>query len=565
MAASLVTDVNQWRGDGRTYEELCSGFQLRVPEFFNMAEATVTRHAGGLLADAPALICTPGTDGRETGITLSYRELDNQSNRFASMLQALGVRRGDVVVCYAEQGLHAALAHLAAYKLGAVIAPLSLLYGKDTLRHAINDSRSRLVVTTRSAWDAVPGLRDALPCLETVVVAGGAHDDEIDSDRFWDYSPLSAIARTSANDPALLLYTSGSTGLPKGILHAHRLILGYLASVSLFYELQMDEPGQVLWTPSDWSWIAGIVNVQMTGWFFGHTVVAGQGRFTPEWVFDFLASQGVTHTFLTPTALKRMAQVPNPRDRWPALRLRAIGTGGEPCPAAVLDWAASALQVPVNEFYGLTEVNHLVGNCSQLYPARPGSMGRVYPGHHLVILDDEGQPVNAGTPGQIAAQRDDPTLFLGYWNQPERTKAMFQDEWVLTGDYARADAEGYFWYEGRRDDLIKSAGYRIGPAEVEDTLVSHPSVEEAAVVGVPDAERGQAVKAYIKLAKGYLAGEPLAEELRQFVKNNLAVYKYPRLVEFVESFPLTSTGKISRKELRAKSVCAAATPSHPAR
>lgn len=548
-ANPYVTDVNAWRSSSQPYEELKRKFKIEAPEWFNMAEHTVGRHATGRRADDVALVCHGSA---RPHLAFTYKELDDHSSRFASLLRTNGVRRGDVVVCYAEQSLVAALTHLAAYKLGAIIAPLSLLYGRDTLRHAIRDSAASVIVTTRSAWDALPGIADDLPDLRTIIVADGAHHGEICAEDYAGHPPISEPERTRASDPALLLYTSGSTGLPKGILHAHRLVLGYLASVSMFYQLQMREPGQVLWTPSDWSWIAGIVNVQMTGWYFGHTVVAGQGRFTPEWVFGFLAEHGITHTFLTPTALKRMAQLADARQRWPSLKLRAIGTGGEPCPSAVLDWADRALEVPINEFYGLTEVNHLVGNCRSLYPVKPGSMGRAYPGHELAILDDNGLPLPPGAVGQIAARRDDPTLFLEYWNQPERTAAMFSGDWVLTGDYAKVDTDGYFWYEGRRDDLIKSAGYRIGPAEVEDALVTHPAVEEAAVVGVPDPDRGQVVKAFVRLAPGTLPSDEIAEELRAHVKTNLAAYKYPRIIEFVERFPLTSTGKISRKDLRAR-------------
>ncbi len=520
-------------------------FELRVPARFNMAEATVGRHARGALENHVALVDTRPEPARR----LTYAELDREAGRCASFLRKLGVTRGDVVVCYAPQGVEAALTHLAAYKLGAIIAPLSLLYGRDTLRHAIHDSGACVVVSTRGAWDAVAGLQEEL-ALKQLVIAGGAKAGEVDFDSYAACEPLPAPVDTAAEDPALLLYTSGSTGMPKGILHAHRLLLGYLASVSLFYELQMREAGQVLWTPSDWSWIAGIVNVQLTGWFFGHTVVAGQNRFTPEWAFDFLARHGVTHTFLTPTALKRMAQIEGPRVRWPALRLRAIGTGGEPCPGAVLEWSDQVLQIPINEFYGLTEVNHLVGNCRRLYPARPGSMGQAYPGHQLAIFDESNTPLPANSMGQIVVHRSDPTLFLGYWRQPERTAAMFSGDWVLTGDYASVDADGYFWYAGRNDDLIKSAGYRIGPAEVEDSLVRHPAVAEAGVVGLPDAGRGQVVKAFVRLAEGQTPSSELADELRRHVKENLASYKFPRLIEFVESFPLTTTGKISRKELR---------------
>jgi acetyl-CoA synthetase len=357
---------------------------------------------------------------------------------------------------------------------------------------------------------------------------------------------------TIGEDPALLLYTSGSTGMPKGILHRQGLLRGYLASVSLFYQMEMNESGQVLWTVSDWSWVAGIFNVMLTGWYFGHTVIAGGQRFTPEWAFSFMEKHGVTHCFLTPTALKRLAAVNQPCSQWTELRLRAIGTGGEPLPAAVLEWAKTEIGIPINEFYGLTEVNHLIGNCARLWPIRPGSMGRPYPGHTIEVIDPSGNLVPAGTVGEIVARADDPTLFIGYWKNPERTAAMRIGEWIRTGDFGHRDEDGYFWFKGREDDLIKSSGYRIGPAEIEDALVHHPSVAEAAVIGVPDAERGEIVKAFVRLSANAEASESLIRTLQTHVKANLAFYKYPRKIEFVDSFPLTSTGKINRKELRKK-------------
>lgn len=551
----LVSDVNQWRGHGVSLPSLIAGFEIRTPARFNMAAAAVARHARGGARDALALV-DGGYAGSGTPRSFTFAELDEHANRCAAFLRALGVGPGDVVIVYMAQCAEAALAHLAVYKLGAIVAPLSLLYGRDTLRHALLDSRAQVVISTRAALDTIAGLMEEVG-VARVVTAGGTVGEQIAFERYLDHAALAQCVDTAADDPALLLYTSGSTGLPKGILHAHRLLLGYLASVSMFYELQMREPGQVLWTPSDWSWIAGIVNVQLTGWFFGHTVVAGQAPFSAQWVFDFMERHGVTHTFLTPTALKRMAQIEHPHERWPSLRLRVIGTGGEPCPSAVLDWADTRLCVPVNEFYGLTEVNHLVGNCRQLYPVKPGSMGKAYPGHRLEIIDESGRALADGELGQIAAHRSDPTRFIEYWGQPERTQAMFLGEWILTGDFARRDADGYFWYSGRNDDLIKSAGYRIGPAEVEDTLIRHAAVAEAAVVGVPDAERGQLVKAFVRLVEGQAPSQDLVAELQAFVKASLAVYKYPRSIEFVSSFPLTSTGKISRKDLRRQSQAAA--------
>jgi len=530
-------------------------FDIPPVTHYNMAVDTVDRRAGGDRADATALVCDSG-DGNVA--QYSYKDLSVLSDRFALYLREHGVGPGDVVACYCGQGLATALTHLGAYKLGAIAAPLSQLYGPDAVAHVLSDCAPAVIVTERHLWDRIAAVRDNMARGTRVIVVGGVESGEssfeaalsIDAAGFaaWD---------TRAEDPALLLYTSGSTGMPKGILHRQSLLRGYLASVSLFYEMEMGDPGQVLWTVSDWSWVAGIFNVMLTGWYFGHTVVAGRTRFSPQWAFEFMERHGVTHCFLTPTALKRMAQLEAPRTQWPELRIRAIGTGGEPLPGAVLRWGEEQLGVPINEFYGLTEVNHLIGNCRRLYPIKPGSMGRPYPGHNIAVIDPHGEPLADGEVGEIAAWADDPTLFLGYWNQPDRTAAMRVGEWVRTGDFGHRDADGYFWFRGRDDDLIKSAGHRIGPAEIEDTLVHHPAVAEAAVVASPDADRGQVVKAFVRLLESDAAGPALADELQKYVKTNLALYKYPRRIEFVESFPLTSTGKINRKELRRREEIAA--------
>jgi acetyl-CoA synthetase len=257
---------------------------------------------------------------------------------------------------------------------------------------------------------------------------------------------------------------------------------------------------------------------------------------------------------MTPTALKRLAEVPSPRSRWD-LDVRVICTGGESLPGDVVRWAEVEFGIICNEFYGLTEFNHLVGNCEALYPIIPGSMGRAYPGRRVAIIDDEGNEQEDGIVGEIASWKtDDPSLFIGYWGQPGVPAKMQLGNWLRTGDLAKRDGQGYFWYQGRNDDLIKSAGYRIGPAEVEDSLVKHELVAEAAVIGKPDPERGAVVKAFVRLMPGVSASDELARKLKDHVKTNLAAYKYPREIEFVDSFPLTSSGKIRRGELRRREV-----------
>ena len=543
-------DLGRVLGSEISYETVVSNFEIPPVQAYNMAGDTVDRVAKGPNAESVALICD--YDNGEVR-SYTYRELSDLSNRFAAFLKSQGVEKGDVVACFCNQGIETAMAHLGSYKLGAIVAPLSQLYGPNAIDHVLRDCDAKVIVTERLLWQRVKSVGIESPSQRIIAVSGGNESGELSFEAALETSAEGFSAEpTTAEDSALLLYTSGSTGMPKGILHRQGLLRGYLASVSLFYQMEMNESGQVLWTVSDWSWVAGIFNVMLSGWYFGHTVIAGGQRFTPEWAFSFVEKHGVTHCFLTPTALKRLAAINQPRSTWPGLRLRAIGTGGEPLPAAVLEWAREHLDIPINEFYGLTEVNHLIGNCARLWPIKPGSMGRPYPGHTIAVLDDKGQPVPTGTVGEIAARDDDPTLFIEYWKNPERTAAIRVGRWIRTGDFGFQDDDGYFWYKGREDDLIKSSGYRIGPAEIEDVLVGHPQVVEAAVIGVPDEERGQVIKAFVSLVATTSASEQLARQLQEHVKTRLAFFKYPRIIEFVEIFPLTSTGKINRKELRRK-------------
>ncbi|MGE0726259.1 MAG: AMP-binding protein, partial [Alphaproteobacteria bacterium] len=347
----------------------------------------------------------------------------------------------------------------------------------------------------------------------------------------------------------ILMYTSGSTGLPKGLLHGHRILDAYMPTVRLFYNLEMGRPGLRFWTPADWAWVGGLLDLVLPALAEGHTVVSTAHRFDAPTAFETMARHGVTHSFMTPTALKRLAEIDDPRARWP-VALSTVCTGGESLPSEVVRWCERALDATCNEFYGLTEFNHLVGNCRALFPIRPGSMGRAYPGHRTTIVDEAGVEVAPGETGEIVAHRSDPTLFLGYWGQPGVPERLLLGDWLRTGDLARRDADGYFWYQGRNDDLIKSAGYRIGPAEVEDCLVAHPAVAEAAVVASPDLARGSIVKAFVRLRPGHAGDAAMVARLQDHVRQRLAAYKYPRAIEFVDAFPLTSSGKIRRGELR---------------
>lgn len=540
-------DESALRKVGYRFDPAKGLFQIPVPPQANIAADTVGRHARGARAHHPALVFER-TDGSVE--TWTFAELEGAATRLAASLARLGIGRGDRVAVHTGQRPETALTHLAAYKLGAVVVTLSQLYGPDTVRHILGDCRAGLIVTERAAWEPLRSIEQDLPVRPRLVFVDDGRGGE---PAFRDLASADATSfvatATASDDAALLMYTSGSTGLPKGLLHAHRILHAYLPTVRLFYNLEMDEPDLVFWTPADWAWVGGLLDLVLPAWAHGHTVVASQHRFDVEWAYDFMARHGVTHSFMTPTALKRLAEVAEPGRRW-KLRLRVVCTGGESLPGEIVRWSQERLGAVCNEFYGLTEFNHLVGNCLRLFPVRAGSMGRAYPGHATTLVDESGHELTPGEVGEIVAAADDPTLFLGYWGTPGIPNSLRLGPWVRTRDLAVRDADGYFWYQGRNDDLIKSAGYRIGPAEVEDALVRHPAVAEAAVIGSPDRTRGTIVKAFVRLHRGHVGSHGLVTELQDFVKKNLAAYKYPREIEFVGDFPLTSTGKIRRGELR---------------
>lgn len=526
------------------------GYEIVIPETANMAADTVGKHAK-IYPDRAGMVFE-GSD--HTIQSSSFAELDRDATRLAAGLAGLGIGKGDRVAIHTGLRPETGLAHLAIYKLGAIAVTLSQLYGPDTLAHVLDHAEACAIITQDQAWARYRGDPAMFPTLRHWIVVGETEGDEISFAAMLehdagDFTPV----ETTGDDPALLMYTSGSTGMPKGMLHGHRILQAYVPSLSLAFNLDRDDPNAVFWSPADWAWVGGLLDMLLIAWAFGHTVATSEHRFDAEWAFEFMARQKVTHTFLTPTALKRMAQVPMPADRW-GLSLRVICTGGEPLPGEVLRWAEEDLGVVCNEFYGLTEVNHLIGNCKALLPPRQGSMGVAYPGHGTTVVDDQGNEVAIGEVGEIVTRGDDVTQFLGYWKNPEKTSDLRLGPWLRTGDLGLRDEDGYFWYRGRTDDLIKSAGYRIGPAEVEDCLVRHPAVAEAAVVGSPDADRGAVVKAFIRLAEGHEASDALTAELQNHVKSNLAAYKYPREVEYVESFELTSSGKINRKDLRQREI-----------
>ncbi len=530
-----------------SYRKVYTRFQWHIPQHYNIGVDICDKHAGD--RQRPALICEQ-EDGQVQ--TYTFHDLRQLSNRFANTLTAHGMQAGDRLGILLPQSLETAIAHIATYKTGGVAIPLFTLFGTDALQYRLANSQARFVVTDQVNLEKILEIHSELPDLQTVFVTTGEAGGQVD---FWealkkgadDFDPV----QTRADDPALIIYTSGTTGPPKGALHAHRVLLGHLPGVEFPHNF-FPQTGDLFWTPADWAWIGGLIDVLFPSWHHGIPVLAYRARkFDPEFAFDLMARHRVRNAFIPPTALKLMRQVPRPKERY-EFSLRSVGSGGETLGEELLEWGQSSLGVAINEFYGQTEANLVVGNCADIMTIRPGSMGKQIPGHTVAIIDSAGRPQPPGTIGSIAVQRPDPVMFLEYWQNPQATADKYIGDWALTGDLGKKDEDGYIWFVGRDDDLITSAGYRIGPGEIEDCLLKHPAVSMAAVIGVPDEVRTQIVKAFIVLKAGLEGESRLENEIKEFVRTRLAAHEYPRLIEFTPGLPMTATGKIIRKDLRAR-------------
>lgn len=537
-----------------SYTDMRRAFKWHVPERFNIGAACTDPHPSHRLA---LLHVPPAGEPRR----YTFGALSKLTNRVANLLTGLGLERGDRVAVVLGQTPEVALVHLGAFKAGMVSVPLSVLFGTDALEYRLADSAARVVVTDAAGLQRLDALTDR-PELQTVLVV----DDEPRSDprvrSFWrlveDASDRPCDIVTNAADPCLILYTSGTTGPPKGVLHGHRVVIGQAPGFRLCHEF-LPQPGDLMWTPADWAWIGGLVNTLFLTLLHGVPIIAApRRRFDPEWALDLMAAHGVRNTFLPTTALRMMVDCSIP----PELDLRCMLAGGEPQEAGLLEAVRDAVGVTFNESYGQTEADLVVGQCASRWPARSGSMGRAYPGHNVRIASADGNLLGADEVGELVIEAPDPTVLLEYWNRPDATSDKFRGSWLRTGDLARVDEDGYFWFASRADQVIKSAGYRIGPSEIEECLVRHHAVASSAVVGAPDPVRGQVVMAYVQLKPGLHPSPELEKQLRAHVKQRLAAYEYPRLIEFVDGFPMTATGKVNRGVLREQAAAHAAAHSH---
>ena len=623
------------------YAALHQGFTWQVPEYFNIADVCCKRWAENSLKNqnTPNSVAIQAYKTPATSLFHTYLALKQAADALSHALTGLGVARGDRVAIVMPQRFETAVAYMAVFQMGAVAMPLSMLFGPEALQYRLADSAAVVAICDESSITNVTAARADCPALRTVLAVGQARGDV----QYDDLTPseLSKNAsagvfnaypaiKTKAIDAAILIYTSGTTGPPKGALLPHQALIGnlpgFVCSQNWFgFDGQRNAASKaVFWSPADWAWTGGLMDALLPTLYFGRPIVAFNGRFSPQTAFELMQNCGVTHTFLFPTALKAMMKAyPQPRQHF-QLQLQGLMSAGEAVGGAVFDYCQGQLGVTVNEMFGQTEINYIVGNCAMNcfgtaptglepaapnlpeqvwkddtgeaagerrpakgsaarkrasvrapmgWPARAGSMGKPYPGHRVAVIDDDGNECPVGVPGDVAVHRfdvhgaPDPIFFLGYWQNPAATQAKFTgkngvDNWCRTGDMARRDADGYLWYEGRADDIFKAAGYRIGPGEIENCLLKHPSVANAAVVPKPDKARGNVVKAYVVLTPDLIAlrasktpacaafDADIIAQLQTHVKTLLAPYEYPKEIELIDALPMTTTGKVQRRVLR---------------
>ncbi|OGP62530.1 MAG: AMP-dependent synthetase [Deltaproteobacteria bacterium RBG_13_49_15] len=532
---------------GKTYEEVYHNFRWDIPEYYNIGVDVADKWANEKYRLALIYIDSEGKEHKYT-----FWELKNLSNQLANALRAQEVGIKDRVGILLPPCPEALISHVAIYKLGAIAVPLLTLFGPDAIEFRLGNSEAKSVITDMENLPKILDMKYRLPSLECIVVSGSRGEEKaID---FWGaidkgsryFDPV----RTKPEDPALIIYTSGTTGQPKGTLHGHQLLLGILPGFEFYHNLFPKE-GDLLWTPLDWAYIGGSYDALFPTLHHGIPMLAYRARkFDPEEAFYYIAKYGVRNLMAVPTVLRMMRHaVGNPKEKFD-FNLRSITVGGETLGEELSEWCRTQLGVQLNEQYGQTECDLVVGFCAEIMDIVPGLIGKAVPGHKVEVINEIGEVLRPDELGEIAVKRPDPVMFLEYWKNSKATESKFVADWMRTGDFGAKDKEGYFRFTGRQDDIIESGGFRIGPGEIEDCLMKHEAVALVGVIGVPDEIRGEIVKAFIVPKEGVQVGKALEESIQKYVKSRLEAHAYPREIEFLKDMPKTKSGKILRSELR---------------
>lgn len=553
----IKPDIDTYRfyeQEWENYEKLTEAFEWHVPDEFNTATYICDRWAEA----APDRTAILGINDAGDQYAYTYGQLRRDANRLANFLTSQGIERGDRIGITGAQKPETLVGHLAAWKVGAITVPLSLLFGPDGLRHRLDDAGASAFIVDSMSLPALREIKPDLDDLETILPVGTAstEDDEVAfGEAIEGHPPDFDTVTTAADDPAMIPYTSGTTGPPKGVVHAHRGLLGILPALVSLVNMEI-RPEDVARMTVEWSWVGSFNNGILTSLYFGIPVVAhADPQFDPEKEFDLIDRFDVTLLGPGPaTGYRMMMQVDEPSARFDLSSIRVVIQGGEALGQTIVDWFHETVEdVTVHEAYGQTEAPAFIGDCEALgVPHEPGYMGKPTVGAEVAVLDlDEPVPVDPGEVGELALRYDgNPLCFTEFWNAPDRAADRIQDGWLRTEDLVTMNEDGYIAFESRADDVIISAGYRIGPDEIEECLTQHEAVANAGVIGVPDPTRGEIPKAFVVLAAGYESTDSLREALKDHVKDRLAMYEYPRAMEFVDELPKTTTGKVRRRDLR---------------
>jgi len=525
------------------YEKEMKEFRWDWPEYYDIA-SVVDQHAEDRTKTA---IYWENEEGDERRV--SYWELKFLTNKFANVLKNLDLKKGDRVMVMLPRIPETYIAQLGVIKFGGVIVPAIEMLRASNIKYRANDCGVKAIITDTSGSKIVDEVRNECKTIEHFILLDGDKEGWLNYESLMNReSRYFKAEKKRIDDIFYISYTSGTTGLPKGVVHRNSWMYAFKKINAKFWYGATDK--DLIWATTSPGWAK---------WFWTHlgvTMNVGasdllyQGRFNAEKYFELLEKYPVSICCVTPTELRMMIQVPN-LERYDLSHLKSLVSAGEPLNREVVETFQKAFGITIRDGYGQTETCCLVCNYVGIPEVRPGSMGKIMPGLGIKILNREGKEVKPGEVGEITVKAGIPAIFKEYYNKPEKTKEVIDENGQYhTGDLVRVDEDGYLWFEGRADDVILSAGYRIGPFEVEDALVKHPAVVEAAVVGSPHPVRGEIVKAFVILKEGYEPSEDLVKELQDFVKNITAPYKYPREIEFVKDLPKTISGKIKRKELK---------------
>jgi acetyl-CoA synthetase len=535
------------------YENLYNNFRWSIPSYYNIAKSTIDKQE---YQNRTALIHASNNGKIQNW---SFSDIRKFSNKLANVFDHLKLDNNARVGIVLGQCPETAISHMACFKTGRISIPLFNLFGVEALYYRLMNSRASLVVCDKKGLEKIKELFDKLPYLKFILCIDINKDEKniLSFQNLLEKASDNHITKkTNSNDPAIIIYTSGTTGGPKGALLSHKTLLGHIPGVEIPHHFlsSSDPVTDLFWTPADWAWIGGLFDVLLPAWHFGIPVVSYRSdKFDPEFTFSLLSKLNIKNTFLPPTALKIMKSF-NPSQKINNLHLRTVGSGGEALGEELLEWGKNILGVGINEFYGQTECNLIISNSHLLMPAKQGSIGKPVPGHEIRLMDNQGNFVSEpGLDGEIVVKSNTPVAFLKYWENDEATQKKVVKGWLYTGDFAYTDDEGYYYFKGREDDIINTSGYRVGPSEVEDCILSHSEVEMVGVIGIPDKIRGNIIKAFIipKNKEDVLSqNNKLKENIQNLVKLKLAAHEYPRMIEFVKELPMTTTGKIIRKKLR---------------